>query len=230
MIEMSINTVAIIGLGQLGRLVAKRCDSEINKLLCSRNPEKASELASTIHKASAVTIDFVKEADAVIFALPANEVKTFYQNHKNYFKPEAWLINPATLVQTSELQQEFSNSKWIGMKILGSVRELENGQRGVLVTNHNVVGSTKILQRLFHPLGDVLAGDENWVTQCNSIATRHALSASMQIEQEMSALSLPSSLTHAAMTLVAKGVLQSYADNTLGHFAKGILDTIKRNK
>ncbi|WP_081590224.1 NAD(P)-binding domain-containing protein [Brevibacillus massiliensis] len=215
--------VAIIGLGQLGELLSKRVQAS-RLLLVSSDERKSSRLAAEIPGAEPGSEKRLHEASVVVMALPAHTLIPYYEVVSQHLSSGTLLVNPATLISTEQLRKVCPKHTWIGMKLLGSVKELSTGKRGILITDSPAY--LEMLQALFSPLGTVLAGDEDWVASCNRIATYHALEACLRIEADIRRLGIPEELIYAAQTTVAKGILQSYPDGTLGHFGKTVLDQV----
>lgn len=212
--------VAIIGLGQLGRLLAERIEAK-RLLLFSRDREKATALARRNQNAEAISESQLADVDLVFFCLSEHQMIEYYKVIAHHINPRAILVNPATLMPTNKLRTHCGGHQWIAMKMIGSVRAMESGARGQLITDSEE--ARELLKLFVSGLGEVIVGDEAWVTKCNSIATRIALQAAIQVADEIRKQGLPESFIYTAQTLVARGVIQSYADGTLGGFAKGIL-------
>jgi hypothetical protein len=134
------------------------------------------------------------------------------------------LINCATMLPTEQLRRTCGGHRWFPLKFLGSVKALEQGGKAPLITDS--AEAKALLTPHVSRLGDIVVGDEAWVVTCNRIAARRALEAALQIADEIRAHGLPDPFVYAAQTLVARGVIQSYADGTLAHFARQILEEV----
>jgi hypothetical protein len=219
--------LAIAGLGQLGQLLAKRVEAQ-RLLLISTDRDKAARTAAAIPNADAGVPATFSLASVVLMALPAHRMEEYYHNYAAFFHPNAVLINCATMLPTDQLRRTCGGHRWFPLKVLGSVKELEHGGTVPLITDSEEAKA--LLEPYVAKLGEVVVGDEGWVVTCNRIAARCALEASLQIADEIRAHGLPDSFVHAAQTMVARGVIQSYADGTLGHFARGILEEVMKNR
>lgn len=215
--------IAIIGLGQLGQLLAKRVQCD-RLLLISGDQAKAAELASKLSTAEAATLEQIIDADIILMALPAHTMVEYTHANAASFRSDALLVNMATLLPTDTLRQANPSLLWTPLKVLGSVKALELGGSTQLITDSERTRDQ--LQPHLEPLGEVIAGSEDWVVQCNQIASMHALEAALNIADEIRRLGLPEAFIYNAQTLVARGVIQSFADNTLGHFGKEMLERV----
>lgn len=215
--------IAIIGLGQLGQLLARRVQCD-RLLLISGDQAKATELASKLPTAEPATPGQLSEAHMVLLALPAHTMLHYVQEHVASFKADALLVNMATLLSTDTLRRALPSLHCAPLKVLGSVKALEHGGSTQLITDQEEIRDQ--LQPYMEALGEVIAGDEDWVVQCNQIASMHALEAALNIADEIRSLGLPEAFIYNAQTLVARGVIQSFADGTLGHFGKEMLERV----
>ncbi|MBD2844952.1 hypothetical protein IDH44_07105 [Paenibacillus sp. IB182496] len=219
-------TAAIVGLGQLGELLARRVRVP-RLLLISGRPEHARTLAAEIPRAEAATAGQLREAHIVCLALPAHALIAAYRELAPQLRPDVLLLNPATMLDTDEARAAGSH-EWTACKLLGSVKALADGGTGLVVTDSEQARLR--LEPLLTPLGPVTTGEEHWVRDCNTIATCAALEAALRIADGIRALGLPDSFAYTAQTMVARGVIQSYADGTLGHFARDILAQVLRER
>lgn len=218
--------IAVVGLGQLGTLLADRLPAD-RLLLVSRDAAKAQRFAASRPGAESGTFERLGEADILLLALPADEVAPFYRSAlAETVREDAVLVNTATKLETDRLRESFPRHTWLPMKLLGSVKAAQGGRPCLLVTDTEA--SVARLAPSVTRLGRLIAGDERWALVCNTIATRHALEAALRIDEELRAAGLPPETIPVAQAAVASGVLQSYADGTLGHFGKSVLAELQR--
>ena len=221
-------TVAIVGLGQLGVELARRLPAE-RLLLVSRSETKAAALAKELPGAAAAPVSRISEADLVFLAVPANEVVSLYREQlAPRIRPDAVLVNTATLVDTAELRAVCPDHRWIPLKLIGSAKALQAGRSALLVTDDEE--HRALLEPLVSKLGRLIAGDERWVLACNTIATKRALEAGLRIAEDIRQAGLPAEFAAAAQAVVGAGVLQSFADGTLGHFGKAVLRDLEAER
>lgn len=220
-------TAAIVGLGQLGKLMARKIDAE-KLLLVSSDRSKAEAMAAGIPRAEYASPERLSEAGLVIICLPAHDVTAYVEMTMPLFHPQAVIVNPATMLYTDKLRERFGGLRLVPLKFLGSVKALETGVSALMITDSEE--AKQYMLSFVAPLGELIVGQEQWVADCNTIASRHALEAALRIEDDIRAAGYPESLIYPAQTVVAKGIIQSFADDTLGHFAKDVLARVRNER
>src|SRR5712671_4534860 len=90
--ELEGTTVGIVGVGEIGRRVAKICHQGFGMKVLG-NQRRLDKLPSGVHPAS--FDDLLKESDFVVIACPLNKDTHHLVNEKTLrlMKPTAWLVN-----------------------------------------------------------------------------------------------------------------------------------------
>ncbi|SFL50320.1 NAD(P)-binding domain-containing protein [Pelosinus propionicus] len=220
--------VGLVGIGRMGRVLAGLLAGQVDLVIFDRNIEKMEKAAEELSVSTVSSLGEMAELGIVILALPDSEVvssiKVFNTIGKN-----VTVINIATNVSQDMLNSiADSHVKCICAKFIGHAGEIALGHSPVIIVNQfpvEIVGQTV---EIFQLAGQVIVGKADLVYTINTIAAQKAIEAGVTIEEilKKKGISDPG-IIKSAVGQVAAGVMKSYANGTLGPFAREIVQSVK---
>lgn len=220
--------IGVIGLGRLGKIVAARLADYNHLVLYDRNSELMGEVAQAIGAMTADSLEEVACCNVVLLAVPDREVISCIKDF-NLFKKEIVVINMATNVAQAVLEQTaIQPVKCMGVKFVGHAGEMALGLEPVIIVNERPQELVEEVSRLFAPVGHVIVGRADMVTEINTIAAEKALEAGVLIEEALTSRGYGKpEIIQSAIQQVGAGILKAYATDDLGPFAREIVRTVK---
>ena len=219
--------IGVIGAGRMGSILVERMMAGNEVLLYDADPAAAKVVAESF-RLKAVTALSGLVVDALVLAVPDTAVKScldlLLEN-----KVQAVVFNVATNI-SREMLAKMSGAKLrsLNVKIIGHAGEMSRGARPVIVIDQGPKDWVELARQLFNQVGTVVVGEADQVKQINVIATEEALKAAVAIERTLCAAGIVNGeMIRGALSQVAPGVLKAFAEDDLGPFARGIVDSLR---
>lgn len=223
--------IGLVGIGRMGRVLAGLLAGQVDLVIFDRNIEKVEKAAEELSVSTADSLEEMAELGIVILALPDPEVvnciKIFNSINKNVI-----VINIATNASQDMLNSiADSHVKCICAKFVGHAGEIALGHSPVIIVNQFPVELVAQTVEIFQLVGQVIIGKADLVYTINTVAAQKAIEAGVAIEEvlKQNGVSDPG-IIKSAIGQVAAGVMKSYADGTLGPFAREIVQSVKHKK
>lgn len=219
--------VGLVGLGRMGQVLAKKLAGRGNLCVFDRGFGRARRLADELNISAADCLADIVEQDAVILALPEQEVLRCIQ-YFNQLKQSLVVINVATNVSQQALNETAELPvRGIGVKFIGHAGEMALGLEPVIVVEEKPAELAEFAANLFRPVGTVMFGRSDMVSVINGAAAEAALTAAVQIEKTLRFQGVNNEdMIKSAIRQVAAGILKAYANNDLGPFAQKVVDSL----
>lgn len=221
-------TVGIIGLGRMGKLLAKRIDGHCSLLLYDRDQENASRVGSGL-SASVVNIGQLVHADMIILALPTVAVLPAAKELLAVLsRTDQVLVNIATSQNTKQLADIVDHrAKVVSAKIIGHAKEIEQGEIPVIMVDGPDEDAIIMVADIFKSLGNVEQGPEDLVQSLNALASAEGVRAAYRIRRKMQVEQIPERFWETAVRNVAAGTMKAFASGDVGPFARQVIDEME---
>jgi len=218
--------VGVIGVGKLGKVIAKKIPSDISLYVCDLNEEIAKVVSSNISCFCNKTEAIIKDCDYLFLALPPNVITKFCTENSHMFKANSVLLNLATSVDTEEIITNINRAdiSIIGLKPVCQSTALEQGQKVIFVTSSDNQKQHDILKYLLVNMGTILIGDEMMVRDINEIATKRAMELIINLKNELMEIGINEDIVEVAIKTVAVGTLLDYPYKDVNGYIANILN------
>lgn len=221
-------TVAVVGIGRMGLVLARHLCRQYTLYLYDRDEENTARTAAAVGGVPCRTLAETAAAGTVVLAVPDHEVVNCLKEY-NALRMPLQVINIATNVSQGVLA-ELSGPRLLctSAKFIGHAGEMALGQRPLIVIHHAPAVLVPVAQRIFELVGDVVVGDADVVLRVNNLAVAKALEAGVIIEAGLRHQGVTDErLVRSAIQLVAAGTLKAFAVGDLGPFARDIVRAIR---
>lgn len=217
--------LAIIGIGQLGSQLFRAAQGP-ERLVIDQMPKALEKVADVAELGTSTQLSAAASCQVVAAALPAPFCPDAFQQLCPHLQPGTIVINFATgWLIPDELRKEFPQLKLVEAKLVGSAVGISEGLKSLFVLGIQDEELCKTIQSCFPPFRFIM-GDTSIVKHINTCATATALRAAVQLQRELA--EFPQEMINAATAGLMPGVLISYERNTLGEFARNILEQVQK--
>lgn len=223
--------IGLIGVGRMGRVLAKLLVGHVELCLFDRNIEQMKQIATELNITTVNSLKEIVQKGTVILAVPDNEVINCVEIFNQINSPIR-VINIATNVTQQMLEKVAAvHVKCISIKIIGHANEIALGQRPVIIVDEFPADSVLEMVEIFQSVGQVLVGKADIVHSINTIAAQKAIEAAVGIEEALREQNITEPIIiKNAIRQVAAGILKAYADGDMGPFAQEIVQSLKSKK
>lgn len=220
--------VGLIGVGRMGKELTRRLAGQLNLTVFDRDPALMAAACGNLPVGQAATIEDLAALGTVILAVPDPEVINCIKDF-NQLKVPLVVINIATNVSRHVLAAAAgSQVRCIGVKFIGHAGEMSLGHDPVIIVDDWPAELVPLVEEIFRPVGMVIVGKADMVTEINAVAAEKALQAAVHIEEGLRRQGVTDpEMIRSAIGQVAAGVLKAYAHQDLGPFAREIVRAVK---
>jgi 3-hydroxyisobutyrate dehydrogenase-like beta-hydroxyacid dehydrogenase len=221
-------TVAVIGAGKMGSIVAKHLPKESRKLVINRTLEKAQALASQINGEAGAELTAAKEADLVAILLPPAAVNETVEQLLDIVKPGAVILNMSTAAFIEPQIQAKAKEAWVvDAKIIGQSYTMEREEPAMIVVDPCPEAVFALAQSQLQGLGKVVKGEASQVTKLNTMAGMESLKFAVAFRKEMKKQGFADDWISTAIASICAGTLPAYTKNELGHFGRDLVKKLE---
>ncbi len=214
-------TVAIVGAGRMGSVVAARIPSSTRTIVIDRNADRAGRLAERIGGTAADRLAAAAAAQMVFVVLPAPAAEASIRSLAGIVGSGCMLINMATAARIDgALIGQCPGVAVIDARIIGHAGAMSGGAPGIVVVSGADDRQLAAIRRQLPGFRSVERGDAGLVKTINTVATTEGLRAAVTIRKELAALDIPAPWIDVAIQTVAAGVMRAYVAGDLGDFAR----------
>jgi prephenate dehydrogenase len=96
---MEVKSVAVIGAGRMGSLIASKLPTEIKKIVIDKDRDKAREVAEQVEAEYSDKIEMAAAADMIMMVLPTPAIKEMVGKLMDVVKDGTTILNMATTAQ-----------------------------------------------------------------------------------------------------------------------------------
>lgn len=220
-------TIAIIGTGRMGSLIARKLSQNYNLILIDTNLRCCGELARELGAIGTGELSLIKQADFVITALSHKVMPKVVQDLSNYIAPNQVVINISTDTEIDTFEPIKGKCILAHAKIIGHAKEITAGELPVILVGSDKEDVKEKVAEIFSNMGVVCFGDEKLVKMVNKIASEEGVKAAFALKERLEELGVPKEYISFAIRNVASGVMNAYALGDAGPFVQEIIAKIK---
>ncbi|WP_316525661.1 NAD(P)-binding domain-containing protein [Kitasatospora brasiliensis] len=218
-------TVAVVGLGRLGAVLADRLAERLTVLLHDADPKVTRQVAVDLSLPDMEPRELLAAADTVLLCVPPAETARVLRRLATLARQlgrRPLFVNMATSVPTHELPDV--GLEVVGLKPVCQFAAVALGLKTVLVTSapHRI----GLLRTLAADLGEVVLGPEEVVGPANRAATKASLRACAELAAELTERGLPAELVKAAIRNVFVGTALDYPPPDSNTYTRSVLDEL----
>lgn len=226
-----METVAIIGTGRMGSLIARKICSHYNMILIDKDLRQCGLLAKEIGGLATSEYSILSLSDYIITALPAAVFPKVVKEIKSFIASKHILINISTDTEKTVFEPVKDLCKLASAKIIGHAQHIgTTGELPLIIVDGEDIDTCSKTAKIFANLGAVCFGDENTVKKINNIASEEGIKAALSIIRRLEEIDVPSEYFSFAIRNVACGTMNAYALGDGGPFVQKIIKKIQEDK
>ncbi|WLR53047.1 hypothetical protein LC040_09230 [Bacillus tianshenii] len=214
--------IGLVGIGRLGTAILAHNYQNIG--IYHYDTKKAQQFIKETEHIDLLSIEDLSQLDVCIFALPPQQIETLLTKLQEK-ETTTTFINMATALSTTSLREKFPQLHLIGVKYMGNAATLKTRGDGLFIAETEL---PKELVSFYEQAGRVVVDDETIVQHVNQTATKIALQASLEMEQQLRSEDVKQAYIQEALQSVAPEVLRAYSRDELGGFARAILQQLTK--
>jgi pyrroline-5-carboxylate reductase len=218
--------VYLIGVGKMGRLVARSLAPAFDLVLVGRDPARLEPEAQALGARTAPLTGPFPGAAAVLLALPTEVTVPILEQVAAHLPPEAVVINIATAVLKKDLTRHIPAERLAAAKLVAHYYDMQAGGKALVVIDAGSPTAEGVARALMGHVGPVMAGKEDWVLASNRIATEEAVRTALRIRHRLAAAGVPEEIVRQVVTGVQVGAIRAFMDGKLGPFGQAIAERV----
>ena len=216
-------TVAVIGVGRLGRALTQRIPGRFTVVALARSAPAGATLGrAAVHPLADGSL--VRGSAAVLLAVPPGAVIEVVQLIRPHLRESTLVVDMATESSTAAARRQFPGLPLVAAKVVGQASAIADGAPAVVVVDHATPEQFTQLTELFEPFGMVLEGSEELVLSTNSAVAREIVAAERVIRARLTGLGLPDEATDIAISGMATGILRALGTGDIGPFLRRFVE------
>ena len=216
---MSI-TVAVVGAGRMGSVIARRLPPDTKKIIVDTVPAKASELAETVGGSWSVSPEQAADADLIALVVPAAAVREILEKLQVLAKKGAVILNMATTVSIDPATAaKRPGITVVDAKIIGHAASMSRGEPGIVVVKTENAEDLSLIKQQMMGFADVVQGDADLVQAVNTIGSTEGIKAAVAVRKQLRAMGIPDAWIDVVIRSVCAGTMKAFTENDLGGFA-----------
>lgn len=226
-----METLAIIGTGRMGSLIARKLQSNYNLILIDKDLRKCGLLAKEVSALATADYSFLSYADYIITALPAQAFQKAIPDIKAYVAQHQVLINISTDTEMVTFEPLKGLCKLASAKIIGHAQHITTtGELPLILVDGEDSSVRYKTAEVFSKIGTVCFGDEKIVKKINNIASEEGIKAALNIKKRLEKANVPSEYISFAIRNVACGTMNAFALGDAGPFVQKIIQRLTANE
>lgn len=216
-------TVAVVGAGRMGSVVARQLPGETRKIIIDIDPSKARTLADVVGGTACTELTAAAEADLVAVVLPTSAVNETVSRLLDIVKKGAVILNMATTARIDPVMARKNSEVLVAdAKIIGHAASMARGGAGILVVKTDDPKVFHLIQQQC-PGFSVVQGDADLVSAINTIGSTEGIKAAVGVRKQLRTMNIPEDWITVAIRTVCAGTMLSFTENDLGHFAQELV-------
>lgn len=221
--------VGLLGCGKMGSVIAKKLPDDMEKVIVDRNIEKLKKLSEIIKYEYSCNINSLSTCDIILVVLPENAVNQNIEEICKIAKQNSIVLNMSTNGKVDEnIKAKYKNINIIETKIIGQSTMIDKfNQPCAIIIGSDDEEIIEKIKNVFKNFPYVEKGDVEKVPLAVSSATRQAIITCMDLKEKLNNLDIDKSWQEALFKTVLGGTINSFVDDTLGPFAKAIVNEIE---
>jgi 6-phosphogluconate dehydrogenase (decarboxylating) len=222
-------TVAVIGAGRMGSVIAGQLPEGTKKIIIDQEMKKARLLAERVGGTPAGSYEAVSEADLISVVIPAQDVNDAIEKLMSTAKAGALILNMATSAHIdSAVIAKNPSVTVIDAKIIGHAGAIAEGNPGIVVVKTDDQTAFNLIRNQLPGFREVVRGDTDLVSKINEMATVEAIRIAINLKKRLGSMNVPADWITVAIKTVCTGVVKAFADDDLGDFAREMVKQLER--
>jgi len=220
-------TCGIAGIGHLGKALTQQLE-EVGVQVNAYHPtsERRTEFVNNFKEAQAVSFSELLNQPIVLLALPAEAIHSFLKNIQDEVSSgdiQPIFVNLSSLVNTKELQNDFSDFRIYGVKMVGHADYLYEYGDGVFLTETSLdTEGFREIRILFEKIGRLFEDNEDIVREVNGLAIKNIIQACVTFEEETK--NYASDYREKAMDTIFPNTMRLYREGSFDGFMLKVMD------
>lgn len=221
----------VAGIGHLGKALTRQLEKAgVQVHTYHPNIQRSNKFAQMFTNVKAVNFSTLLEQPVVLLSLPAEKIKDFLERAEreisaNHESPI--FVNLSTLVQTKELQNQFSTLNVYGMKMIGHADYLYANGDGVFLTETDLENEAfQKVRVLFEKVGSLYKDDEEVVKKINGLAVQRIIETCISFEEETK--DFPAVYSKKAMDTIFPNTMRLFREGSFDGFMLKIIEDMKK--
>lgn len=226
---MEVKSVAVIGAGRMGSLIASKLPTEMKKIVIDKDRDKAREVAEQIEAEYSDKIEMAAAADMIMMVLPTPAIKEMVGKLMDVIKDGTTILNMATTAQIEPAM--VLNNRDIAIidtKIIGHAKEIFRGEPAIIVVNTADEARFAAIANVLKKFYKVVQGDSSLVETINSLASSEGIKAAVAIRKKLQTLNVDNDWINVAIRTVCAGTMKAFTEDDLGHFARELVKKLEQ--
>lgn len=216
---MSI-TVAVIGAGRMGSVIARRLPPDTKKIIIDTVPAKASELAEAVGGSWSVSPEQAGDADLIALVVPASAVSEILDKLRVLVKKGVVILNMATTFSIDPATAANRPEVFmVDAKIIGHAASMSRGEPGIVVVKTDNAEVLSLIKQQMMGFADVVQGDADRVQAVNTIGSSEGIKAAVTVRKQLRTMDIPDAWIDVVIRSVCAGTMKAFTENDLGGFA-----------
>lgn len=222
-------TVAVVGAGRMGSVVAEQLPENVGKLLIDRDREAAERAAARVGGTASADYAALSDAAVVFLVLPAPVIPAAAEAAAGYVKPGAVILNMSTKGAFPEdIRERYPSVSFIDAKIIGHAASMREGAPCLVVVGTEDEALFETVRGMLPGYAHVVMGDASLVPVLSTIATTEGIRAAVRVKQEALKHGIPEEWLKPLVYTVAAGSMRAYINGDMGEFARKIAEQFER--
>ncbi|ADU31546.1 hypothetical protein [Evansella cellulosilytica] len=174
--------------------------------------------------------NFYEEKEVWLF-LPEKAIPRFLQEHVEDLHPHAKIYYCATKGKAKDVQSLIKRTQSIiPVKFITQATQLMKDRKGLAGIPRANVGEMESIRTFFKGAIDIVRAEEEEVYFVNKIATKIAIEAICEFEEELNNRDISQEIIEHAGKQMIPGVIHAYLHNKLGGFGQQVLKERKSDQ
>jgi glycerol-3-phosphate dehydrogenase len=222
-------TVAVLGAGRMGSVVAAQLPRATRKLIIDRDVEKARRLVGRTGGEASASLEDTADATMIFLVLPAPAINDALARLVKIVRAGCMILNMATTAHLDQaLIEENRQVLIVDARIIGHAMSISKGEPGIVVVACDDQQKIGLIRNQLPGFHKVVQGDAALVEKINTIGSTEGLRAALTVKAKLAAMNIPDEWIDVAIRTVCAGTMRSYVENDLGHFARQLVQRLDK--
>lgn len=226
---MDVHSVAVIGAGRMGTLIASMLPAEVRKIVIDKDRDKARAVAEQVEAEYSDKIEAAAAADMIMLVLPAAAIQEMVAELLGVVKDGTTILNMATTAQVEPATAlNNRNIAVIDTKIIGHAKEIFRGEPAIIVVNTADEARFAAIANVLKNFYKVVQGNSSLVETINSLASSEGIKTAVAIRKKLQNLNIDNDWITVAIRTVCAGTMKAFTEDDLGHFARELVKKLEQ--
>ncbi|WP_026671690.1 hypothetical protein [Alkalihalobacterium bogoriense] len=220
--------VILIGYGKLATCLLQFKQPDVHVGLYSRNKEKLKKAVSHSKVLFEVSAKEFPKATHVWLTLPAEEYAPFFETYGHLFSEDCVFYYFATAMMKEDVQKLITYGRIVPCKFVGHADQSIKDNKAMLALEEDDKEEFKQVKQWFLRDMKLIKAAEEEVYYINKKVTELAIRFAVTVKKELQNEKENDEILQHSLEITSRGVIQSYINNTLGHFGNKIASEVEK--